>query len=128
MTESIFTLDEIRLKILEAEKLSRSYQYLPQPDQDKLLTSLTARLFELDPQSDFSFEGQNDYGFNLAVAVSRGYGLSIDICWDKDCIWIFRDSGYVHPNLATVTGKKAIALIEDLKKLVIKWAFGVNHG
>jgi len=75
-------------------------------------------------RGDIVFEGRNDYGYNLAIAVSRGYGFTINVCWSQDSIWCYKDHGFVHPNLAMCTGEDAKQLIYRLGKCALLWAIG----
>ena len=108
---------------MKHESLLRDEQkckLLSQDEQDQIMSDLIEYLESLDP-SDYSFHGENEYGFQMSIAVCRCYGFSINLCWDAESLWCYRDFGYVHPNLAAVSGELRKSLVADLREIAIKW-------
>jgi hypothetical protein len=93
---------------------------LSQDEQDQIMIDLIEYLKTLD-SDDYTFHGENEYGYQMSIAVSQSYGFCIDLCWDADSLWCYRDSGYVHPNLASVFGELRKSLVADLREIAIKW-------
>jgi hypothetical protein len=95
-------------------------ELLTQDEQNQIMSDLIEYLESLDP-SDYSFHGENEYGFQMSISECRGYRFSIDLCWDSKNLWCYRNFGYVHPNLATVSGELRNALINRLGAIAMKW-------
>lgn len=98
---------------------------LSQAEQDQIMTDLIEYLKTLDTQH-YSFHGENEYGYQMSISEYRGYGFSIDICWTNNELWCYRNCGYVHPNLATVSGELRNNLVSELQKIAIKWSCGTK--
>ncbi len=109
----------------EAKNLAENREYLSDELQRELLTKIIEFAFTIDGD-DINFTGENDYGHNMKISVARGYGFTISLCWEKDSIWCFQDHGYVHPNLATVSGVNGKKLIERVGELAYSWAMGIS--
>ena len=98
---------------------------LTQQQQDQVMNDLIEYLERLEP-SDYQFRGKNEYGFQMSIAVDRGYGFTLSLCWNNESLWCYQDYGCVHPNLIEVYGDVYQACIQKLRTVALKWC-GVNR-
>jgi hypothetical protein len=103
----------------------RACKALSQSEQDQIMTDLIQYLKALDSQH-YSFHGKNEYGYQMSISEHCGYGFSIDICWNHNELWCYRNYGYVHPNLVTVSGELRNKLVSELREIAIKWSCGIK--
>lgn len=97
---------------------------LSQEERDRVMTDIILYLESLD-SDDYSFHGKNEYGYQMSIAESRGYGFSIDLCWDERSLWCYRDSGFVHPNLIEVYDETYKSCMSKIRGISLKWC-GTN--
>jgi hypothetical protein len=113
------------MKHKELLRNEQACKNLTQEQQDQVISDLIEYLQTLEP-ADYEFHGKNEYGYQMSIAVDRGYGFCIDLCWNSESLWCYRDYGCVHPNLAKVSGDVYHTCIQKLKSTALKWC-GVNQ-
>jgi len=121
------TIEEITALLKQSKRLIRSQSQIPQDLQDEILTSVVDYACSSDVDSEVYFLGvyRDSGGYKMATSFNWDV-FCFELYWNADALWCANEPmGGVEPTpLATVRGDLAKELIDRLKPLCLKWAFG----
>jgi len=121
------TLQEIIDLLEQSKKLVGSQSELPQSVQNKILISIIEHFYD---SNDFDFDFLSRYatGYKIEVETFLNCDFRFDFYCNTDSFWCTEaateEEDFEGIALATVRGDLAKELIDRLKPLCLKWAFG----